>query len=336
LPRHETTVRAGETDVDGANAPWEPPCPLGIQGPSGLALRGLTVVTGSVPSDPSKRKRKGLEMRELRKEVAAKPFMKFVSALFTVGLIATLPAAAIAAPAGKPIAHKAGSGAAPILPSIVRVRIARGEKALERAGDYVDQDQPNSAVASLLNARRNMYAAWRGAKYLVEHAPPPPPPAGYRTKKAKASGAPVAGTTYATPEETAMAVLGFQHTVATASYGLLDGAKGVLRDSVSTTMFAALNARDQAIEWIHNRPAPPPPAAYRTKAHASGAPVATGFDTLMPNIIPDLEDEITQIEGVLDGGAVTTGEKRILNQADVQVIKTERKVNTYWPPPPPG
>jgi hypothetical protein len=266
---------------------------------------------------------------------------KVLSVVLGVGVIAVLPAAATAAPkAHHPRAHSAGSGAPPVVPSVVRVRIERGTKALERAGDYVDQDQPNAAVASLLNARRNMYAAWRGAKYLIEHPPPAPPPArpAHPSKaKARTSGAaPGAGTVYATPEETGMAVLGFQHTVATAAYGLLDGAKGALRDSVSTTMFAALNRRDSAIEYIHNLPVPPPAARPQTKARASGAPVAAGWDALMQGMIPDLDDELLQIEGTLDGGALTPGEKRIMNQADVQVIRTERKVNQYWPPVPAG
>jgi hypothetical protein len=132
-----------------------------------------------------------------------------------------------------------------------------------------------------------------------------------------------------------MAVLAYQHTVATAAFALLDGAKGPLRDSVSTTMFAALNRRDDAIEYIHSI-APPPAAAARAasvRARASEAPPS--WDTLMPGIVSDLEDELQQIEGLLEGGALTPGEKRIMNQADVQVIRTERKVNQYWPPAPP-
>src|SRR3954462_15381134 len=107
-----------------------------------------------------------------------------------VGLLALVPAA-LAAPAGGHAghrqAHAAGSDVVTVLPSIVRVRIERGTKALERAGDYVDRDMPDRAVASLLNARRNMYAAWRGAQYVVLHAPPPPAEAGSFHRKAKAS-----------------------------------------------------------------------------------------------------------------------------------------------------
>jgi hypothetical protein len=262
---------------------------------------------------------------------------RFLSAVLAAGLVAALPGAAVAAPAGKahhPHAKSAGSDAAPTLPSIVRVRIDRGTASLARAADYVDRDMPDKAVASLLNARRNMYAAWRGATYYVDHAPPPVAEAGrVHRKKARTSGAPAgAGTAYADAPTTVVAAINFQHTVATAAYGLLDGAKGALRDSVSTTIFAALDRRDQAINYVHNLPVPPPAGDARVHARASGAPVAAGYDAQMQGLIPDLDDELMQIEGLVSGGALTPGEKRILNQADFQVFRTERTINTYWPP----
>ena len=70
-------------------------------------------------------------------------------------------------------AKAAGSdGPPPVLPSLVRTRIARGTKAIERAGDWVDQEDNTKAVVSLRNVRRNMYAAWRGAVDVVEKRSP--------------------------------------------------------------------------------------------------------------------------------------------------------------------
>jgi hypothetical protein len=263
--------------------------------------------------------------------------VKVTIATLAMAFLALVPAA-IAAPAGghagKPTARAAGGDLVIALPSIVRVRIDRGTKALERAGDYVDRDMPDRAVASLLNARRNMYAAWRGAQYVVLHAPPPPAEAGRFDRKAKLSRAKANAADYADAPTTAVAAVGFQHAVAGAAYGLLDGAKGALRDSVSTTIFAALNRRDQAIEWIHTHQPPPVAEAgsFHRRAHSSGAPVGGDFSTLMPGVVPDLDDEMQQIEGLLDGGALTPGEKRILGQAEFQIFKTEQKVNAYWPP----
>jgi hypothetical protein len=96
-------------------------------------------------------------------------------AALAIGLIATpATATADAGHRGHARAKASGSdGPPPVLPSLVRTRITRGEKALDRAADYVDQDMPDKAVASLKNVRRNMYAAWRGATDVVENAPPP-------------------------------------------------------------------------------------------------------------------------------------------------------------------
>lgn len=265
---------------------------------------------------------------------------RLMSAALAVGVVAVLPAASVAAPskAHHPRAKAAGGDVAPTLPSIVGVRVNRGEASLARAADYVDRDMPTKATASLLNARRNMYAAWRGAKYLIEHAPPPVAEAGrvHSGTKARASGGAVGtGTVYADPNTTAVAVLGYQHDVATAAFGLLDGAKGTLENDVSKTMFAALDRRDSAIAYI--AAIPPPPAAdarvhSKAKAKASGGAVVGGFATLMPGIIPDLDDEIQQAQGLVNGGALTAAEKRLMNQAQFQVFQTEQTVNATWPP----
>jgi hypothetical protein len=262
-------------------------------------------------------------------------------AALAIGLIAA-PAAATADTAratGPARAKASGSdGPPPVLPSIVRTRISRGEKAIERAGDYVDQDMSDKAVASLRNVRRNMYAAWRGATDVVENAPPPVVVTPDRVPRVAHASA-----TYVGPEETAVAVLNFQHDVATASFGLLDGAKGALRDAVSRTMFASLNRRDQAIVYIHNRPVPPPPPAdrgragsSRVRAHAADEDAAPSFATLMPGTVSDFDDELGQTKGLLRGGALTPGEKRILGQARAQVLETKDQVNTWWPPLPVG
>jgi hypothetical protein len=237
-------------------------------------------------------------------------------------------------------AKAAGSdGPPPVLPSLVRTRIARGTKAIERAGDWVDQEDDTRAVVSLRNVRRNMYAAWRGAVDVVENAPPPPPPGDGKTSVRVDAHA---SATYVSPEETAVSVLNFQHDVAVAAYGLLDGAKGPLRDAVSTTIFAALNRRDQAAVYIHGRPAPPPPppdlahASAHVRAHASDDDAPPSFATLMPAVVPDLDDELSQIKALLRGGALTPGEKRIMGQARAQVLETKDQINTWWPPLPPG
>jgi hypothetical protein len=266
-----------------------------------------------------------------------------VPAALALGLMVA-PAAATAdtssATTNQVQAKTAGSDAPPpVLPSIVRTRIERGENAIERAGDWVDQDADDKAVVSLRNARRNMYAAWRGAVDVIENAPPPPPAeAGMVHRKIRVQRQARKSATYTGPDEAAVAVLNLQHDVATAAFGLLDGAKGALRDAVSTTMFAALNRRDQAIVYIHNRPVPPPVAEEgRVRARAAGQEGGPAtFATLMPAIVPDLDDELGQTRGLIRAGALTPGEKRIMTLAKSQILETRDQVNTWWPPLPVG
>ena len=223
-------------------------------------------------------------------------------------------------------AHTSGTdGPPPVLPSIVAKRIARGEQALDRAGDYVDQEMPDKAIVSLRNARSNMYAAWRNAVDVVENAPPPPvvAPDALASRRVPFIGEAHISTVFVTPEETAVAVLGFQHDAATSAFDLLDGAKGTLRDAVSKTMFAALDRRDSSIVYIHNRPVPPP---------AAGEDAPPTFATLMPDAVTDLDDELGHIRGLIRGGALTTGEKRIMGLAKSQILETKDTVSTWWPP----
>jgi hypothetical protein len=266
---------------------------------------------------------RNIAMRTLKK--AALP------AALAVGVFALLPGAASAEAKSAPQkdAHAAGGDVPPTLPSAVRVRIKRGENALDKAGEYVDKDQPDKAVNSLRGARANMYAAWRAAKFGIENAPPPP-----AEDKAVAQAAQddeTVGTIYADPNTTAVAVLGYQHEVYSASLGLLDDAKGSLRDALSTTMFAALDRRDAAINYIRTVAPPVDPEDKTVAQAAQDDTEVPGFDVLMPGIIVDLDDEQAQGKELLADGALTPGEKRIVRLANAQVAETEATVNTYWP-----
>ena len=266
-------------------------------------------------------------------------------AALAAGLIISPAAATASTDPGD--AHASGSdGPPPVLPSIVRKRIDRGEKALERAGDYVDRALNDKAIVSLRSARGNMYAAWRNAVDVVENAPPPPPPGDglAASRRVRFVAKAHSSTVFLGPEETAVAVLGFQHEVATSAFDLLDGAKGALRDAVSTTMFSSLTRRDSAIVYIHNRPVPPAPApddlsaraSSDIAAHASDEDPAPTFATLMPDVVTDLDDELGQIRGLVRGGALTPGEKRIMGMAKSQILESKDTVDTWWPPLPAG
>jgi hypothetical protein len=69
-------------------------------------------------------------------------------------------------------------------------------------------------------------------------------------------------------------------------------------------------------------------------AHKAGGAVVADFATLMPGVAGDVADEIQQIQGVTQDGAVDPTGKRILKDALVQDILTENTINTLWPPVP--
>jgi hypothetical protein len=63
--------------------------------------------------------------------------------------------------------------------------------------------------------------------------------------------------TIADQYQTTGAVLDLQHSVAQTAIGMIDAAHGTLRDSLSRTMFLALDERDAAIAYIHSIDTPP-------------------------------------------------------------------------------
>jgi hypothetical protein len=234
-----------------------------------------------------------------------------------------------------PVAQASGGDAGPPLyPSIVNVRLVRAEAALARATTWADQGMPGSAIVELNAARSNMRKAWTAAQYVIETAPPPVAGDG---AFAHTSGTGAGGTAFASPEETGFAVLSLQHDVATAAIGLIDTTDATLLPNVRATIRAALNARDAAIAYIHSIAPPPVAGDGRVHADASGAPVAAGWDSLMPNLIPLIEDEIQDIKGTIaTNPTLATTVSSFLKSMRFREIDTRDTVNQYWPPVPAG
>lgn len=239
-----------------------------------------------------------------------------------VGLVTASSASAA------PPAHTAGGDVGVVAyPSIVNVPLLRAQNALARAIDYNDDAQPDKAIAALRVARINMSNAWLGAKYVIEHAPPPVAGADDVTLM------PAAGAALAAPEDTAFAVLTLQHAAATTAVGLINTAKGTVLSALSTTIFAAMNQRDAAIKYIHAIPTPPA-TGDSVDAQASGAPVGSSWATIMPGAVPQLDDEIQEINSMQENKALSSGSRRVLNAAELQATKTEKTINLWWPPLP--
>jgi hypothetical protein len=257
--------------------------------------------------------------------------------VLAVGVAAVAPA--VAGAKSSPTAKAAGGDVvALVYPSLVKTRVARAHRALDRAGRKIDNGQGTLAAAALKVVRRQSAAAWRGAKYIIRTTPPPPPAddALYRPGAHASGGAPV-GPTLAAPADTAVLVLGLLHDVSSEMIQQTDGAHGTGLNAISTTLNWSNDKRDAAMAYILSVAPPAPPAddaAFRPQARKSGgAPVVTTFDTVMPNLITDFTDEIQGIEGLTsDATDLTAGGRRLLNAAETQVEKSMAFVNTNWPP----
>jgi hypothetical protein len=242
-----------------------------------------------------------------------------VTAAIAAVLVAAAPASASAKKAaGGPIAHASGDPVV-IIPSIVKTRTTRVDNALGRLTDYVDDGDTAGVDRTGKVIRRQLAAAWRGAVYYVKN---PPPPVAEDAQEADD------GPTVADPVTTAMAVFDSYHSVAATIGQLVDGARVPVLNSMSTTLFWTLNARDRAITAAHTLEGPPP-----AEGEEGGEDAAPTFGASMPLAIPSLDDEEQQISGLqADATDLRPGGKTILTKALTQTQATETAINTLWPP----
>jgi hypothetical protein len=232
-------------------------------------------------------------------------------------LIAAGPAAAKPGDAG-PVAHASGGDVPPTIPSIVQTRLTRVDNAIGRLTDYVDDNDTAGVDRTGKVIRRQLAAAWRGAKYYVANAPAP---AGEEAPDPP-EGAPV----IADPPTAAFAVFEGYHSVAATIGQLVDGARVPILNSMSKTLFWTLDARDKAITQARTFDPPVDPEGEEPEGEAAT------FATVMPNSIAHFDDEIQQLKGLqADATDLRPGGARILRLALSQTLLTENTVNTYWP-----
>ena len=111
---------------------------------------------------------------------------------------------------------------------------------------------------------------------------------------------------------------------------LVDGSHRAGLNALSRTLFLALDRRDRAIEEIRvlAPSAPRSEDSARVRAHKSQEEeeVVT-FDTVMPNTIAQLDNELQTIAGTLTDATDLTAGGRLGRAAD-QVTATKAVVNT--------
>ena len=265
--------------------------------------------------------------------------MRFMRTALPLALAVALVAATPGVAGAKAPAHAAGGDVVTLqYPSLVKTRVGRAKRALRRAINKIESGQSTEAVPTFKVVRRQMAAAWRGAKYVIRTTPPPPATEDAVHPRARQAGGAPTGPTLAAPADTAMLVLTLQHKVAANVIQLIDGAHGTGLNALATTLNFTDDRRDAAMNYILSV-APPAPPADDARVHAraaGGAPVASTFDTVMPNLIPQIADELQGIDGLKsDATDLTAGGRRVLNAAENQIEKSQAFVNTHWPPIPP-
>ena len=261
----------------------------------------------------------------------------------TLAVVALIVAFAGAAPAfARTHPQAVASGGDVVVlryPSLVKSRVDRVKRALRRALDAAEDGRDARAAAKLAVVRRQLAAAWRGARYIVRTTPPPPADEASAWSRATASGDGPTGPTKAAPADTAFLVLGSQHDVAAAMIELTDGIDDAGLFAVAATLGGAVSGRDRAVDDIV-RLAPEDPSAeearVRPVAMASGdGPVASTFHTVMPQVLDDLDDEAGAIEGLTgDATDVTAAGRDLLARVARRIAETRATVNGHWPPVP--
>lgn len=184
-----------------------------------------------------------------------------------------------------------------------------------------------------------------------------------RQVKAHRSGNSFPTSPFADQYQTGVAVLVLQHQIAATTLEMLPNANATLLPAVSSALSASLNDRDTALAYMYSvtcpatasgsdtpstcspSPCPPstpgskgghgttptcPPATSsgaRVRAHTGGNPLPSNFATLVPSILPYVNDELATIKSLLAGPSLASNSSGILNAAFVQISKTAQTVS---------
>jgi hypothetical protein len=258
--------------------------------------------------------------------------------------LAAVIAVAIAVPAGASAgapqpARSAGSDVVVLTyPSLVRSRVGATRRALKRATQQLEDGQVARAVGRLAVVRSKLSASWRGARYVIRTTPPPVADEAWIRPSVQASGDGPTGPALAGPADTALLVLTLQHDVTAEMVDQLDEAPTGGVAALGATLRFALAQRDRALRDIRALAPPAPAQEDRAPRHARASgdgPVVATFETVMPQVIPQLDDELQAIDGLRsDATGLTPAARGYLGAAGTRIARTRATVKRLWPPIP--
>jgi hypothetical protein len=282
-----------------------------------------------------------------------------------LALVASL---AVALPAGAahakststdPVAHSAGGDAPPVTPSVVRVPLARADKAMGNAADAVEAGNGAQAIGPLRASRRYMIRAYRGAKFLIAQTPPVPADdasaagarkfrrlarravrasrAGARSNssRARARASQFAPPVLADTPTAVFSVFQGQYNAATTAVGMLPDVQGALLARVKTSLYTAIVLRNRLVKVVAAA-APPAPAEEGSvgspSARAAQDEEATTFDVVMPGVSVLLGDEMQQMTATQQDTTVPAASSAVLADAFAADQQIAAQINLLWPP----
>jgi hypothetical protein len=280
--------------------------------------------------------------------------------------LALVASAALAVPAAQaapkqpaPVAHSAGGDAPPLNPPVVGIPIARTDKALSSAADFIDQGNGALAAKPLTATRRYLIRSYNGARYLIAHPPAAPaddakasaakframarravrssrraaknPNARSRWVRAQASQDDVVAPVIADNPTAVFNVLTSQYSAATAAVGMYPDTTGALQKKVNVVLNTAVILRNRLVKAVAaaEPPAPADDAAVHAHSSQDEEGVAT-YAPVMPGLIVLLDAEIQQLQAAVPTAPAAA--KDDLNKAIAADQKIETLVNTLWPP----
>jgi hypothetical protein len=215
-------------------------------------------------------------------------FPKFtLAALIAIIATGAFASSALARPAAVPVDTEV------VLPSRVANAIARTEISLGTAQMSVDTGDTVKAAAALKAVRANVARADKAARYQMNLIPADP--------EAETTSGP----------DSVIAVLTLEHDVITNLVALFDAKSGATVDALSPCLFATLNTREALVD-----------AVIALDPEGAGAPYADG----MPDIVPDFDDEVSNLQEGLAEDVLSTGGRKVVTSALAQSQRTQAKV----------
>jgi hypothetical protein len=195
-----------------------------------------------------------------------------------------------------------------VLPSRVANAINRAELSLDAASVSIDTGDKAKAVTSLNGVRLNLYRADKAARAQMNSAPPAEDDAAEPPEDAPE--APDAPEVSPGPDSV-IAVLGLDQTVVTTVAGLFDNKQGAVLTPLSSSLFAAMNARDKLLASV-----------IALDPEGAGADYADG----MADTVAGYDDEVANLTEALAVDQLSAGGKKVLTAALNQAKATQAKV----------